>query len=124
VGRTDRQRLGDGAEALARRHLESAGLECVATNYRCRVGELDLVMRTAGTLVIVEVRYRGPGARYSARDSVSPSKQRRIARAAEQFLCRHPYYGDTALRFDVVCIDVSADGRPRLQWLADAFRPW
>jgi len=96
----------------------------VATNYRCRVGELDLVMRTAGTLVIVEVRSRGPGARYSARDSVSPSKQRRIARAAEQFLCRHPYYGDTALRFDVVCIDVSADGRPRLQWLADAFRPW
>jgi len=124
VGRTGRQRLGDGAEALARRHLEDAGLECLATNYRCRLGELDLVMRAGSTLVVVEVRYRGPGARYSARDSVSPTKQWRIVRAAEQFLCRHPHYGEMAFRFDVVCIDVSADRRPRLQWLADAFRPW
>jgi len=124
VARTGRQRLGDGAEELARRHLESAGLECLAANYRCRLGELDLLMQTGNTLVVVEVRYRGAGARYSARDSVSPSKQRRIVRATEQFLCRHPRYAQMEFRFDVVCIDVSADGRPRLQWLEDAFRPW
>ncbi|WP_405232120.1 YraN family protein [Lentisalinibacter salinarum] len=119
MGRTGRQRLGDGAEGLARRHLENAGLDCVAANYRCRLGELDLLMRTGNTLVVVEVRYRGAGARCSARDSVSPSKQRRIVRAAEQFLCRHPRYAEMEFRFDV-----SADGRPRLQWLQDAFRPW
>lgn len=124
MGRTSRQRLGDGAEELARRHLENAGLECVAANYRCRLGELDLLMQTGNTLVVVEVRYRGADARYSARDSVSPSKQCRIVRAAEQFLCRYPRYAEMEFRFDVVCIDVSADGRPRLQWLQDAFRPW
>lgn len=124
MGRTGRQRLGDEAEALARRHLEVAGLDCVATNYRCRLGELDLIMRAGRTLVVVEVRYRGHGSRVSARDSVSPAKQRRILRAAEQFLCRHPRYSEMEFRFDVVCVDVGADGRPRLQWLQDAFRPW
>lgn len=124
MGRTGRQRLGDDAEALARRHLEQAGLECVTTNYRCRLGELDLIMRTGRTLVVVEVRYRGQGSRLSARDSVSPAKQRRLLRATEQFLCRHPRYAEMEFRFDVICVDVSADGRPRLQWLQDAFRPW
>jgi putative endonuclease len=124
VVRTGRQRLGDDAEELARRHLERAGLECVAANYRCRLGELDLIMRDGGTLVVVEVRYRGPGARYSARESVSAGKQRRIVRATEQFLCRHPGYAAMQFRFDVVCVDARADDRPRLQWLQDAFRPW
>jgi putative endonuclease len=74
--------------------------------------------------VVVEVRYRGPGARYSARESVSAGKQRRIVRATEQFLCRHPGYAAMQFRFDVVCVDARADDRPRLQWLQDAFRPW
>lgn len=96
----------------------------MAANYRCRLGELDLVMRHGGTLVVVEVRYRGPGARYSARESVSAGKQRRIVRASEQFLSRHPGYTAMQFRFDVICVDMSEGGRPRLQWLQDAFRPW
>lgn len=92
-------------------------------NYRCRLGELDLVMRSGDTLVIVEVRYRGKGSRYPALDSVTPGKQRRILLATEQFLSRHPGCAAMEIRFDVVCVDVREDGRARLQWLRDAFRP-
>lgn len=123
MARTGRQRLGDEAEALARRHLARNGLECLATNYRCRVGEIDLVMEDEGTLVFVEVRYRGAGARYDAITSVSNAKQRRIILATERFLSRYPKLAAREIRFDVVCIDRSASGEARLQWLRDAFRP-
>jgi putative endonuclease len=123
LGRTRRQRLGDDAEALARHHLRRAGLDCLATNYRCRLGEIDLVMRAPDVLVIAEVRCRGPGSRLTALDSISPTKQRRIVLATEQFLCRHPQHAALPIRFDVVGIDVGADGEARLQWLQDAFRP-
>lgn len=120
---TDRQRLGVAAEALAQRHLERAGLRLVTGNFRCRAGELDLVMRGDSTLVIVEVRYRGPGSRVSAAESVTAPKQRRIIAATEYFLLKNPRYADWTLRFDVVCIDRGAGSGTQLQWLPDAFRP-
>ncbi len=80
-------------------------------------------MRTHDTLVIAEVRCRGPGSRLRALDSVSAAKQRRIVLATEQFLCRYPQHAALPIRFDVVAVDVGADGKARLQWLRDAFRP-
>ncbi len=123
MARTRRQRVGGAAEALARRHLEEAGLRLVAANFRCRSGELDLVMSRDGMLVVVEVRYRGPGSRIGAAESITAAKQRRIVSATEYFLMRHPGHVGSALRFDVVCIDRGEGGGTKLQWLQDAFRP-
>ena len=49
---------GQQAEKIAREHLQANGLPLLKANYRCRVGELGLIMLDGSTLVIIEVRYR------------------------------------------------------------------
>lgn len=119
----DRRDLGERAEALALAHLERAGLSLVERNFRCRFGEIDLVMLECGILVYVEVRYRGRGSRVRARTTVHAGKQRRLLRAAEFFLLRHPRWREAVMRFDVVAIDRAPGGSVGIEWLRDAFRP-
>jgi len=113
--------VGDAAEALALRHLQSHGLELVARNYRvargpsARAGEVDLVMRERdGTLVFVEVRARRDDAHGGAAASIGPGKRRRVIYAAEHYLRRLPT--PPPCRFDVVAIDAG-----RVSWLRAAF---
>ena len=120
--RTTKQVAGSHAEALARHHLERAGLTLITSNFRCRLGEVDLVMRDRDFLVFVEVRFRR-SARFEAPAlTVDGHKQRRIAQAAGMFLARHPSLADEPVRFDVVAINGAADGPAAIQWLRDAFR--
>ena len=116
--RTLRQRLGDEAEEQALKLLQAHGLALVRRNYRCRFGELDLVMRERGTVVIVEVRRRSRADFGSSLESVGTRKQQRLLRAARHLLARTPELARLACRFDVVGFD--AHGEP--QWLQDAFR--
>lgn len=110
---------GQAAERLACDFLIRHGLKLVRRNYRCRVGELDLVMRDAGTLVFVEVRSRRPGRHGSPIESVTGQKQRRLQRAAAHFLQHHAL--DTPCRFDVVGLTSGADGTD-IEWIRDAFQ--
>ena len=108
-------------ETAARDHLVEAGLQPVAANANYRLGELDLVMLDGDTLVFIEVRYRRDDRFGGGAASVDGRKQRKLVRAAQLFLQRHPRYANGACRFDVV----EADGdpaTPRLNWLRDAFR--
>ena len=68
-------------EAAAGEYLQRQGLAILARGYRCRLGELDLVCRDAGTLVIVEVRARAAGSAASAVESISAHKRARIVQA-------------------------------------------
>lgn len=111
--RTSRQRTGDAAEDAALAHLRRHGLELVERNFRCKGGEIDLVMRDGDTLVFVEVRARAGGSHGGAAASVTPAKQRRLIVAAQTFLQRHAM--PPACRFDVVGIDGE-----RLDWLRNA----
>jgi putative endonuclease len=113
---TDR---GAKAEARARRHLEKQGLRCLASNFRTRWGELDLVMEQGRQLVFVEVRYRRNTHFGGAIASVTAAKQARLIKAASQFLDQHRL-GHRPVRFDIVAIDGAA---AELEWLVDAFRP-
>lgn len=118
-------RSGAAAESAARAELQRAGLRDIAANARYRLGELDLVMldpaADGGTLVFVEVRYRAGGSFGGGAASVDAGKQRKLVRAAQQFLLAHPRFNDAPCRFDVV----EAEGdpaAPRLHWIRDAFR--
>lgn len=112
---------GDLVEAAARAQLEAAGLQVLAANAGFRVGELDLVMMDAGTLVFVEVRYRRSEAFGGGAASVDVRKRRRIVQAAQLFLARHPDIAQAPCRFDVV--EATGDPQtPRLHWIRDAFR--
>src|SRR5690606_38709206 len=98
------QRRGLHFEQLALRYLQRQGLTLVAQNYRCRGGELDLVMRQRDMLVFVEVRYRQRLDYGSALATVVHSKQRRLILAAQHYLLQHPEYASLPCRFDVIAI--------------------
>lgn len=113
--RTPRQRIGDAAEDRALAYLQERGLSLVARNFRCRAGELDLVMRDGQALVFVEVRQRADARHGGAAASVTPAKQARLLRAAQVFLQRERSL--PPCRFDVVAIDGD-----RLDWIRDAIQ--
>ena len=119
-----RQTLGQSGEDLAVAHLTAAGYAVVARGYRTRYGEIDVIAQDGETLVFVEVRRRaGPGCGAAA-ESVTPAKQRRVARMAVDYLARMNLYDRCAVRFDVVAIDDQPDGRPIVTVIRGAFDAW
>lgn len=117
----DRRARGDAVETAALAFLETQGLQLLARNASARGGELDLVMQDGIALVFVEVRYRGSDAFGGGAASVDAGKRRRLVRAAQAYLLRHPRHADAPCRFDVIA--ASGDpAAPALDWLRDAFR--
>jgi putative endonuclease len=109
----DSRARGIEAEDLAARFLGRHGLEIVQRNYRCRLGEIDLVARDGETLVFVEVRLRGDARFGGAAASISFHKQRRLLAAAGLYLSR--LRRTPACRFDAVLLDRAG----RIEWLRD-----
>ena len=112
---------GVWAEDQACEYLARNGLTTLARNYRCRHGEIDLVLRDGATLVFAEVRYRAHSNRVSGAQSVDAAKQRRLLASAEHFLQRHREHAERACRFDVVDIR-GPEHAPRVDWIQDAFQ--
>lgn len=112
---------GRWAETAAARHLQQAGLGLWDRNYRCRCGEIDLVMQEGAVLVFVEVRYRRSSDFGSGAESVHAAKQQRIIRAAQHYLQMHPQRARGACRFDVVIVS-GTDAAAGLEWIRDAFQ--
>jgi putative endonuclease len=116
----DRRRIGAEAESLAQDFLVARGLHPLLTNYRCRAGELDLVLRERAALVVVEVRRRGSMRFGGAGASVDARKRRRIVRATRHLLLTHPHLSALPIRFDVIAIDAGAPVSG-VQWIRGAF---
>lgn len=110
IARTERQGLGDAGERLARRQLEAAGYTCLAEQWRCPVGELDLVMRQDDVLVFVEVKVRRGGL-VEAEQAVTPAQQRRLLAAAQAYLIAHPAFQHLVWRIDLLGITLDREGR-------------
>lgn len=125
MSRTKRQLSGQRGEAEAEALLGRSGLRVVERNYRCRAGEIDLVMLEPGTadgdvLVFVEVRSRQSDAYGGAAASIGRDKQARLARAAAHWLPtlaqRHWQGAVPPARFDAVLFDGD-----QVRWLRAAF---
>lgn len=108
-------RTGESAEDQALAYLNRQGLKLVQRNFRCKQGELDLVMLDNNVLVIAEVRFRKSDRYGSAAESVTATKQSRIIAATHVYLAQQPQ--DRPIRFDVVAL--SGDGR--IDWIQNAF---
>lgn len=108
---------GAGAEARALLFLEGQGLKLIARNWRCKAGELDLVMRDGDTVVVAEVRSRSRADYGTAAETVDGRKQAKLVRATRLWLARQPQFADAPLRFDVVTLD----GGGNIEWLREAF---
>ena len=87
---TTRQLQGNAGEDEALAHLQQHGLVLVERNFRCKGGEIDLIMRDGKGLVFVEVRQRAGRGFGGAAASVTPAKRRRLINAAQYYLLRHP----------------------------------
>lgn len=107
---------GRRAEALAAAYLARQGLTLIEANYRCRRGEIDLVLREGDTVVFAEVRLRAGSAFGGAAESIDPRKRARIVAAARHYLAGRP---EPRCRFDVVLLERLDP--PRIEWIRDAF---
>lgn len=116
---SQRRRAGDRAEDRALAHLELHGLELLTRNYRCRLGEIDLVMLDRGALVLAEVRYRARASYGGALASVGPRKQRRLIAAARHLLMQRPQLARLPARFDVIAVGPEEG---EIEWVRDAFQ--
>lgn len=100
--------LGMDAELLAAQFLEQSGMEVLALRYRNAGGEIDLLARDGNTIVVVEVKARAT--RDDGLYSITPAKQKRLARAAEALLQETEKFAglgkacDLNIRFDAVVI--------------------
>jgi len=106
---------GIAAEELAAQFLAERGLAIVGRNYRCRLGEIDLIARDGDTLVFVEVRMRSSARFGGAGASITALKQRKLAAAAGLYLSR--LARTPRCRFDAILLD-ALDAR-RIEWLRD-----
>lgn len=96
--------IGGQYEDVAAKYLEKQGYGILCRNYRCKLGEIDVIARHEGYLVFVEVKYRksGYGEGWAA---VNYIKQRKISRIAGWYMMEQRLLDNTACRFDVVGIE-------------------
>ncbi len=112
---------GQEAERLAADYLRRHGLKPIARNYRCRNGEIDLIMQSHDCLVFVEVRFRRQNDFGGAAASVDRRKQQKLLATAQHYLqCNNA--SERPCRFDVIAAKPGADGALIFDWIQNAFQ--
>jgi len=114
-------RKGMRFEKQARDYLGARGLRLLQSNYHCRFGEIDLIMRDADSVCFIEVRFRKSLAFGGAAASITAAKQRKIVKTALFYLSSNRSLLNQALRFDALLIQQQADGRHDFNWIQNAF---
>lgn len=115
-----RKAAGDRGEAEVARYLRKKGYTLLASQWRCRFGELDLVARDRrGTVCFVEVKLRSTGSIGLPREFVDARKQERLRTAAAAYLSTHNI--DAPARFDVAEVYAENDDTLRVEYLENAF---
>ncbi|MBA3536737.1 MAG: YraN family protein [Tatlockia sp.] len=111
-------KTGLAAELQARTYLIAQGLQWIESNYRCRWGEIDLIMRESNCLVFVEVRARASSSFGGAAASVNYSKQRKLIKTAYNYLLSKNIHDKQPARFDVLAFEGSG---LEVEWVKNAF---
>ena len=116
------QTIGFRAEDEAQQYLIDQGMHLIDKNFKCFLGEIDLIMQDQHQIVFVEVRYRSRQCYGSALESITPAKIKKIIRTATIFLQFKKWLHRVSSRFDVIAIDNTKDGR-KITWIRHAFTP-
>ncbi len=116
-----RKALGQQGESIATQHLLGLGWQLVEHNWRCRTGEIDLIMQDGTALVIVEVRTRrGKVAMENALASVNARKQAKLMELAMTYRLERNINEATPIRIDVVGVALGNDGTFAVKVIHDA----
>lgn len=108
---------GSDAEKIAVSYLQRQHLLLIAQNYRCRFGEIDLIMRDGTTLVFIEVRMRANEMFGGAAASITPAKQAKLLRTARHYLSG--LNNEPSCRFDALLL--SGINGQKIEWIKNAF---
>jgi len=121
-----RDALGDRGENVAARFLRNQGYKIICRNFRCNLGEIDIVARDGRTLVFCEVKTRtydkadDPGVGVAPEDQVNAVKQHQVCKAAKFYLSRYGVPQPPA-RFDVIAIVWPQGREPQIRHTPNAF---
>lgn len=112
--------IGARGETVAAAYLRRKGHRVIETNYRCRIGEIDIVCLDGDVLVFCEVKTRQTDSKGQPFESVTLRKQSKLRRLAEHYmLCRHGAL--RTCRFDVVSVRYGGSGEPDILHIENAF---
>ena len=115
----DRKTVGQQAENIACQFLQEKGLIHKESNYRCKQGEIDLIMMDDRTLVFIEVRYRKSSLFGTAAETIDTHKQHKLILTAQHYLSAKGKH-HSASRFDVISIQGSLNS-DHIEWIQHAF---
>jgi putative endonuclease len=96
--------VGTEYEVKASGYLEKNGYQILERNFRCKIGEIDLIGRNDGYLCFIEVKYRSSSSKGFPAEAITPNKIRKITRTAQYYMLLHKLPVDTPCRFDAVVI--------------------
>ncbi len=96
--------LGTEQEQKAADFLEKNGYLILMKNFRCKLGEIDLIAKDGAYLCFIEVKYRSGIAKGYPAEAITPAKIHRITRTAQYYMLLHKISQDTPCRFDAVVI--------------------
>ncbi len=111
-----RTALGRYGEDVAARHLVAAGMAILERNWRCDLGEIDIVARSGRVLVFVEVKTRATTAFGTPAEAVTASKAARLRRLSARWLAEHPV-SPAEVRIDVIGVVIPQRGGPQIDHL-------
>ena len=114
-------RTGAAGEKIAREYLSAKGYAILDANWSTTFGELDIVAKRDDVIVFVEVKTRRGANTEAALEAVTPAKHERMLKAAYQYLRDQDIDPETQWRLDVIAVAISADRRPRIDHVEDAF---
>jgi putative endonuclease len=115
----ERIQLGRLGEDLAFKKIKSLGYKCIARNYRCSLGEIDLIAKDGEYLVFIEIKTRRGKSIEYAKEAVDKHKMRQISKVALYYMKENNCW-DMKSRFDVVAIRVD-QGMEDVQVIPNAF---
>ena len=107
---------GGSYELTAADYLKRKGLDILLMNYRCKIGEIDIVAKENNTYVFVEVKYRKNDSKGDASEAVDIRKQKKICKVSDYFRMVNRLSEDTSVRYDVVAINGE-----KTEWYKNAF---
>jgi putative endonuclease len=116
-----RRELGDAGETAVARWYENAGYVVVDRNWRCRDGELDLVLSAAGVVVFCEVKTRRGDTFGAPFEAVTAAKRRRIRGLAVRWLAEHAHGAGGEIRFDVASVRAAPGAPATIEVIQAAF---
>ena len=105
-----RKKLGDWGEKVAMTQLQAAGYEILAQNWRCQIGEIDIIGKRGETVSFIEVKTRRGRGVGSPEESITPRKARKLIELALTWLGEQ---GDDELdwQIDLIAVELDTQGK-------------